>query len=166
MNTLAQNETLHNPHKNHYPYHKLSHNELGYFGESLVAGLFKYAGYSVTDCSQDAFSGDLCVSLASSLKTAHIEVKTAREDKHGRFTLCLRKAGKTDCGYSDYVAALLIDKSNQWHLLIIPCHYLKTNTLRVSSNPNGYTGKYRQFRITGNDCFEIAMNIKALGIAQ
>lgn len=147
MYTLVQDETSHNPLSYHSPVLNRSHNLLGVHGEQFIERLFVDAGYIVRSSNFERFQGDLSVTCRVTGEVFKIEVKTSLENNRGNYGFCTRKAGHTDCSYSDFVALLCIDKNHQHYLYIIPVSCLNGQFASIASHPTKYKGKYAPFRI-------------------
>lgn len=149
MNTLTQAENSHNPQEYPISFSNHSHNEIGLHGEHYVAQVFSNAGYIVRHCARERYSGDLSIVEPITGEIFTIEVKTAKEDYQQRYGFCVRKAGHTDCSYSDFVALLCIDKHNQHHIYLIPASCINSQFAVISSHPARYKGKYAPFILRG-----------------
>lgn len=146
MDTLTQTESQQNPLSTHISYYHHSHNDIGSHGEAYIAQLFRDAGYIVRNCSKERHSGDLCIVDPVTGETFNIEVKTAREDYKGRYGFCTRKAGRTDCSYSDYVALICIDSHGSHFIYLAPSSCFGSQFTVIASHPTKYKGKYAAFR--------------------
>lgn len=147
MNTLAQTECEQYPLAYYSPISNRSHNLLGIHGEKFIERLFTNAGYIVRYCANERYSGDLSVTCRVTGEVFKIEVKTSLENNRGNYGFCTRKAGHTDCSYSDFVALFCIDKNHQHYLYIIPASCLNGQFAAIASHPTRYKGKYAPFRI-------------------
>lgn len=150
MNTLTQTEFQSIPLSTTILYSAQSHNEIGTHGEQYVERLFREAGYIVRNCSKTHFSGDLCIVDPATGETFKIEVKTARQDNRGCYGFCTRKAGMTDCSYSDFVALLCIDKHGNHFTYLVPVSCFGGQFTCITSHPTRYRGKYAPFRTRNN----------------
>lgn len=121
----------------------------GNFGEDYVYRLLVNSGYIVRKTAKFAFSGDLEVIDPSTGEIFKIEVKTANQNPlNGRFQFCLRKTGKTDCSYSDFVILVCIDTEGKIYLYCAHCSCFNGSQLvGITSHPTKYKGKYAAFRI-------------------
>jgi hypothetical protein len=121
----------------------------GNFGEDYVYRLLVNSGYIVRRTGKFAFSGDLEVIDPYTGEIFKIEVKTANQSPHtNKFQFCLRKTGKTDCTYSDYVILVCIDKDGKIYLYVAHCACFNGSQLvSISSHPTVYKGKYAAFRL-------------------
>lgn len=120
----------------------------GNFGEDYVYRLLVNSGYIVRRTSNFAFSGDLEVIDPSTGEIFKIEVKTANQSHKNRFSFCLRKTGKTDCTYSDFVILVCIDTEGKIYLYCAHCScFGGAQLVTISSHPANYKGKYATFRL-------------------
>jgi hypothetical protein len=121
----------------------------GNFGEDYIYRLLVNSGYIVRKTSKLAFSGDLQVTDPVTGEFFKIEVKTANQHPtSGQFRFCLKKTGKTDCTYSDYVILVCIDTDGRIYLYCAHCNCFNGAThVGITSHPTKYKGKYAAFRI-------------------
>jgi hypothetical protein len=148
LSTITQYAHELNPvsHSNEY----LSEHVLtGNFGEDYVYRLLVNSGYIVRRTAKFAFSGDLEVIDPYTGEIFKIEVKTANQHPvKNYFHFCLRKTGKTDCTYSDFVILVCIDKEGKIYLYCAHCNCFNgAQLVTVSSHPTKYKGKYAAFRL-------------------
>lgn len=122
----------------------------GNIGENYVKQLLWDSGYFAKKRRKKRFAGDLWTKSTQTHPTLNIEVKTANESQFGTYHFCLRKDGHTDICYSDYVILVCIDRFGSKFCYCIPCSYLVTANISVTSHPLRYKGKFAKFRVHGS----------------
>lgn len=143
----------------------LAHNTLvGNYGEKFVKRLLRDSGYLARKPRKKRFCGDLWTYSIQTEHKARIEVKTAIESATGTYCFCLRKDGHTDCGHSDYVILLCIDKYSNHYIYCIPSFLLQTQCIKITSHPNKYSGKFAAFLVRGQVDFHSTNEVTQLWI--
>lgn len=119
---------------------------LGVHGEQVAMALFEKNGYRVL--RPGIKSGDLLVVHLETGEVNKIEVKTARRNSAGRWQFNLRKKGKTDSRYSDYVLLMAVIVSGRVVPFLIPSEEVSARSqVTLFSHPDRYNGKYSDYRL-------------------
>lgn len=124
------------------------HIQTGNYGENYVIDRLKSSGYIASKIKHLLFCGDIQCTAPHTGEILKIEVKTANCNYHGRYHFCLRKPGKTDCTYSDYVALLCIDSwGNHFLYMVQSSLFAGAKHFSVTSHPTAYQGKIAPFLV-------------------
>ena len=120
---------------------------VGALGERIAANLLEKAGYSVSFTHPGERRGDLRVCNPTTGEVHHIEVKTARRGKDGKWRFTLVKDGATDFRDSDFVLLLAVLKTGKTTLFFIPVPELgQRRQICITSHPESYAGLFCKYR--------------------
>jgi len=139
-----------------------SHVRTGNYGENYIKQLLRDSGYLAKKTRKKRFAGDLWTLSTQTNVTTRIEVKTANEGQSGTYCFCLNKEGHTSCNYSDFTILLCIDKYNNHYVYCIPCYLMTAQSIRITSHPTKYAGKYAAFRVRESINFEHTLQVGVL----
>lgn len=149
MQTLEHSLKTINPHPpNIREIYLSSHNRTGDYGETYVTNLLRNSGYIAQKQAMKRFCGDIRCTDRKTGEIIKVEVKTSFASSRGTYNFCLRKPGKTDCTYSDYVFLLCIDPDCNHYLYVAHCNVFNgASHFTITSHPTKYSGKLSPFRV-------------------
>lgn len=132
---------------NSFDSHLSPHIQTGNYGENYLVSLLQESGYIARRQRGLRFCGDIVCIDRRTGEIFAIEVKTANYIGN-RFKFCLRKTGKTDCTYSDYVALLCLDQNANHYLYMVQSSLFGgVSMCTISSHPTVYKGKLAPFLV-------------------
>lgn len=134
--------------------HLSPHIQTGHAGELYLIERLRLSGYIARKQQHIMFCGDVHCTCLISGEYFNIEVKTAN-CHGGKYQFCLKKPGKTDCSYSDYVALICIDATcNPFLYMVNSSLFNGVMQFTIPSHPTRYAGKFAPFLIRGDINFE------------
>jgi hypothetical protein len=123
---------------------------IGFLGENLALNGLRASGLHVqtTASLKNGFYADLFAN-----KKHRIEVKTAKQNKDGKFKICLSKSdkyGSTTLAHADYVLIQLISNCGLIHVLFIPASELAgKKSIKIGLNNKFYNAHITSYKTIG-----------------
>ncbi len=129
---------------------KTNTSSIGFLGEDLALNALRNSGLSVknTATRKNGYHSDLLVN-----RTHRIEVKTAKQNKDGKFKICLNKSdkyGSTSLAHADYVLIQLISNCGLVHILFVSASELiGKKSIKIGLNNSFYNKHISSYRTIG-----------------
>ena len=134
--------------------HLSPHIQTGHAGELYLIERLRASGYIARKQHQILYCGDVHCTEPISGEYFNIEVKTTNCHR-GKYQFCLKKPGKTDCSYSDYVALICIDDvCNPFLYMVNSSLFNGVMQFNITSHPTRYSGKFAPFLVRNSINFD------------